>query len=194
MQKWLAGVVLSLSLAGGALAAGSTWTIDPNNSAVQFQVRHMGISNVQGAFTKLSGSVTLDDSDISKSSVTATVDSASIDTRVTMRDNDLKSDKFFNTAQFPTLTFQSTKIWKSGDAVKMTGNLTMHGVTKEVTFDVSGPTPAINQNGTLHRGAQATAKIDRRDFGVSADQGLIGNEVSITLDIELTQQGQAAAH
>src|SRR5215831_14064394 len=114
MQKWFAGVVLSLSLAGSAVAASSTWNIDPNNSAVQFQVRHLGISNVQGAFTKISGSVSLDDADVSRSSVNASIETASIDTRVNMRDNDLKSEKFFDVAKFPTMTFQSTKIWSTG--------------------------------------------------------------------------------
>jgi polyisoprenoid-binding protein YceI len=194
MKRWLAGGVMALSFAGCAMAAGTTWTIDPNNSAVQFLVRHMGISNVQGDFTKISGTVNLDDADISKSSVTASVDMASVDTRVTMRDNDLKSDKFFNVTQFPTMTFQSTKIEKTGDgAEKMTGNLTLHGVTKEVVFDVSGPTPAINQNGTMRRGAEAAAKIDRRDFGITADPGIVGDEISITLDMEMTRPGTGGA-
>jgi polyisoprenoid-binding protein YceI len=176
------------------MAAGTTWNVDANNSAAQFSVRHLGISNVQGDFTKLSGTVTLDDGDISKSSVSATIDVGSIDTRVTARDNDLKSDKFFNVAQFPTMTFQSTKIWKTGDgAAKMMGNLTVHGVTKEVTFDVSGPTSPINQNGVMRRGAEATVQIDRRDFGITADPGIVGDAVSITLDIEMTTPGAAGA-
>jgi polyisoprenoid-binding protein YceI len=190
VKKSLAGAVLALGLAGSAVAATSAWTIDSNNSAAQFTVRHLGISNVQGDFTKISGSVNLDDADVSKSSVNATVDVTSIDTRVTMRDNDLKSEKFFNVAQFPAMTFQSTKIEKSGDgSAKMTGNLTLRGVTKVVTFDVAGPTPAVNQNGTMRRGAEATTKIDRRDFGMTADEGIVGDEVTITLDIEMTQPG-----
>src|SRR5690348_12140599 len=104
MMRWLVCAVMAVALAGPAAAAGSSWNIDPNNSAVQFQVRHLGISNVQGSFTKISGSVTLDDADISKSTVNAAIETASIDTRVTMRDNDLKSEKFFDVAKFPTMT------------------------------------------------------------------------------------------
>jgi polyisoprenoid-binding protein YceI len=189
-MKYVVWAVAVCALAGVASAGSTNWNIDPNNSAVQFSVRHLGISNVQGAFTKISGSVILDDSDISQSNVSATVDTASIDTRVTARDNDLKSDKFFNVAQFPTMSFQSTKIWKTGDgAARMTGQLTLHGVTKEVTFDVSGPTPPINQNGTMRCGAEATAKINRYDFGITADPGIVGDEVAITLDVEFTRPG-----
>jgi polyisoprenoid-binding protein YceI len=190
MMRWLVGAVLCVSCVGSAMAASSPWTVDPKNSAVQFNVRHLGISNVQGAFTKLSGSVTLDDGDVSKSSVTASIDMTSVDTRVDARDNDLKSDKFFDVAQFPTMSFQSTKIWSTGQGtLKMEGNLTLHGVTKDIVFDVTGPTPAINQNGLMRRGAEATATLDRRDYGITADPGIVGDQISITLDIEMTQPG-----
>jgi len=193
MKKWIAGGVLTALMAMPALAAASEWKVDPNNSAVQFSVRHLGISTVQGNFTKLSGTVSLDDSDISKSSVNASVDMSSVDTRVTARDNDLKG-KFFEVAQFPTMTFQSTKIWSTGQGTaKMAGNLTLHGVTKEIVFDVTGPTEPINQNGVMRRGAEATAKIDRGDFGITADPGIVGDEVTITLDIEITQPGTGGA-
>jgi len=193
MNRWLAAGVAVILLAGSAMAD-DAWKVDPNNSAVEFTVRHLGISNVEGSFTKISGSVNLDDADISKSSVTASVDMSSVDTRVTMRDNDLKSEKFFDVTQFPTMTFQSTKIWSTGQGTeKMAGNLTLHGVTKEVVFDVTGPTPPINQNGLMRRGAEATATIDRRDFGITADPGIVGDDVSITLDIEMTQPGAGDA-
>lgn len=193
MKRWIAGGVLIALMAMPTLAAASEWKVDPNNSAVQFSVRHLGISTVQGDFTKISGTVTLDDGDISKSSVSASVDLSSIDTRVTARDNDLK-EKFFDVAEFPTMTFQSTKIWSTGQGMaKMAGNLTLHGITKEIVFDVTGPTDAINQNGIMRRGAEATAKIDRRDFGITADPGIVGDEVTITLDIEITQPGTGGA-
>src|SRR5690242_3080948 len=192
MKRWIAAGALASLMAVSTMAADSVWKVDPNNSAVQFVVRHLGISNVQGDFTKISGTVHLDDSDISKSNVTASVDLNSVDTRVNARDNDLKSEKFFDVAKFPTMTFQSTKIWRADkDTIKMAGNLTMHGVTKEVTFDVTGPTPAINQNGMMRRGTEATAKISRKDFGITADPGIVGDEVKLTLDIELTQPGSA---
>ena len=189
MKRCLAIGMLAALTAGSAAAADSVWKVDPNNSAVQFVVRHLGISNVQGDFTKISGTVHLDEQDISKSSVTATVDMSSVDTRVAMRDSDLKG-KFFDVAQFPTMTFESKRIWSAGEGtLKMAGDLTLHGVTKEVVFDVTGPTPPINQNGTVRRGAEATATIDRRDFGITADPGIVGDQVAITLDIEMTQPG-----
>lgn len=194
MQRWLLGGVVVTLVAMPALAAASEWKVDPNNSAVQFAVGHLGISTVQGDFTKISGTVSLDDGDISKSSVSASVDMSSVDTRVSARDSDLKSEKFFDVAQFPTMTFRSTKIWSTGQGTeKMAGNLTLHGVTKEIVFDVNGPTAPINQNGMMRRGAEATAKIDRRDFGITADPGIVGNEVTITLDIEITLPGAGGA-
>src|SRR5271154_1601932 len=131
MKKWVTVAGLAAALSVSAMAAdNNTWQIDPNHSTAQFVVRHLGISNVQGDFTKVSGTVVVDDTDISKSSVNATIDMASVDTRVTMRDNDLKSDKFFDVTKFPTMTFQSTKVWKTGDGTaKMAGNLSLHGVT-----------------------------------------------------------------
>lgn len=191
-RSFAAGVLVAL-MAMPTLAAASEWKVDPNNSAVQFSVRHLGISTVQGNFTKISGTVKLDDGDISKSLVTASVDMSSVDTRVTARDNDLKG-KFFDVAQFPTMTFQSTKIWSTGQGTaKMAGNLTLHGITKEIVFDVTGPTDPINQNGLMRRGAEATAKINRSDFGITADPGIVGEEVTITLDIEMTEPGTGGA-
>jgi polyisoprenoid-binding protein YceI len=189
MKRWLTAFGLAAALAISSPAATTTWQIDPNHSTAQFVIRHLGISNVQGDFTKVSGTVTLDEVDISKSTVTASIDMSSVDTRVTGRDNDLKGPNFFDVANFPTMTFMSTKIEKVGDSkLKMTGNLTLHGVTKEVTFDVDGPTAPINQMG-VRRGAEATAKISRKDFGVSADPVVVGDEVSITLDIEMVVPG-----
>jgi len=189
MTKWLAATGLAAILTVPAFAATSTWQIDPAHANTQFTVRHLGISNVQGEFTKISGTIVLDDADISKSSVDATIDVTSVDTRVTRRDDDLKSPNFFDAAKFPTMTFQSTKIWSTGDgAAKMTGNLTIKGVTKEVTLDVDGPTPPIKAMGGSRRGVSATTKINRQDFGVSADPGVVGDQISITLDLEMTQK------
>jgi polyisoprenoid-binding protein YceI len=189
MKRWLVAFGMAATLAIPSLATTSTLQIDPAHSNAQFVVRHLGISNVQGDFTKISGTVTLDEDDISKSSVTATIDVASVDTRVQMRDNDLKGANFFDVANYPTMTFQSTKIWKTGDGTaKMTGNLTLHGVTKEVTFDVTGPTPPVNQMG-VRRGAEATAKISRKDFGINADPMMVGDEIAVTLDIEMVVPG-----
>ena len=195
MKKSLIAFGFAVILAAATQAQTTTWQLDPAHSNAQFSVRHLGISNVQGEFTKLTGTVQLDDQDISKSTVNATIAVNSLDTRVQNRDNDLKSDHFFDVGKFPTITFQSTKIVSTGEGTaKMTGNLTLHGVTKEVTFDVTGPTKVIQVMGT-RRGASATTKINRQDFGMvfmsnampGGDQ-MIGDMVTITLDIEMVKK------
>ena len=187
MKKFLAVAALVAMMSTPALAATSTWNLDPFHSNAQFFVKHLGISTVQGDFTKVTGTVMLDDQDITKSSVSVTIDVNSIDTRVQRRDDDLKSEHFLNAAQFPTITFQSTKVTKSGDnTLKVTGNLTIRGVTKEVTLDVTGPTAPISAMGSQRRGASATTKVNRQDFGVSADPGMVGDDVTILIDLEMT--------
>jgi polyisoprenoid-binding protein YceI len=195
VKKSLIAFGCAIILAAATHAQTTTWQLDPAHSNAQFSVRHLGISNVQGEFTKLTGTVNLDDQDISKSTVTASIDVNSLDTRQPHRDDDLKTDHFFDAAKYPTITFQSTKIWSTGDGTaKMTGNLTLHGVTKEVTFDVTGPTKVIQVMGT-RRGASATTKINRQDFGMvfmsnslpGGDQ-MIGDTVTITLDIEMLKK------
>lgn len=189
MTKWLLALGLAAALAVPAMADTTTWQIDPNHANAQFIVRHLGISNVQGEFTHVTGTVTLDDSDMSKSTVDVTIPVDSINTRVTMRDNDLKSEHFLNAAMFPTITFKSTKVESSGeDAYKVTGNLTIRGVTKEVTLDVSNLSKPIKAMGGMRRGAAATLKIDRQDYGVAADPGMVGNDVSILIDIEMASK------
>jgi polyisoprenoid-binding protein YceI len=186
MRKWLVVAGLAAAFAIPSFAATSTWTIDPMHANAQFLVKHLGISTIQGDFTKITGTVMLDDSDISNSSVNVTIDVNSVDTRVQRRDDDLRSEHFFDVAKYPTMTFQSTKITKEGDGLKMMGNLTIRGVTKEVTLDVTGPTKAITAMGGLRRGASATTKINRQDFGVAADPGMVGDDITILLDLEMT--------
>jgi polyisoprenoid-binding protein YceI len=185
MKKWIMAAGLMAVVTMPALAATTTWNIDPMHSNAEFRVRHLGISNVQGEFTKISGTVMLDDSDITKSSVMVTIDATSVDTRVTRRDDDLKSPNFFDVAKYPTITFQSTCVAKSGDGLKVTGNLTIHGVTKEVTLDVSGPTGPITAMGGQRRGVSATTKLSRKDFGMTADAGMVGDEIAIQIDSEM---------
>jgi polyisoprenoid-binding protein YceI len=197
MKKFLIAAALTamLSAATATHAQSTTWQLDPAHSNAQFSVRHLGISNVQGEFTKVTGTVNLDDQDISKSTVTASIDVNSLDTRVQHRDDDLKSDHFFDVAKYPAITFQSTKIVSTGEgSAKMTGNLTLHGISKEVTFDVTGPTKVIQAMGT-RRGASATTKINRQDFGMvymtndlPGGDEMIGDIVTITLDIEMTKK------
>jgi polyisoprenoid-binding protein YceI len=163
-----------------------TWKIDPNHTAAQFSVRHMGISTVRGAFTKVSGTAEYDPANPAKSSVEATIEAASVDTRVEMRDNDLRSPNWFDAAKFPTITFKSKSVQAAGDGkLKIVGDLTIHGVTKEVTLDVDGPSaPMTDQRGNTHIGASATTKINRTDFGVGKNAA-VGEDISITIDTEM---------
>jgi polyisoprenoid-binding protein YceI len=187
MKKFLAVAGLAAVMAMPALAGTTTWNLDPFHSNAQFFVKHLGISTVQGDFTKVTGTVMLDDTDITKSSVSATIDVASVDTRVSRRDDDLKSDGFFDATKYPTITFQSTKVEKAGEGkLRVTGNLTIKGVTKEVTLDVTGPTAPITAMGNQRRGLSATLKINRQDFGVSKDAGMVGDDITIMIDCEMT--------
>jgi polyisoprenoid-binding protein YceI len=175
-----------------ALAQGtSTWQIDPAHSNAQFTVRHLGISNVQGEFTKVAGTIQLNDQDPTKSSVTATVEMASVNTRNGDRDADLKSANFFDVAKYPTMTLTSKSISRTGDGkLQLTGDLALHGVTKEITFTIDGPSDAIKDPwGNMRRGASATAKVHRSDFGITKyPSTMIGEDISITLDVEFTKK------
>lgn len=180
-------------LASLANAQTQTWYLDPPHSAAQFSVKHMGISTVRGTFTKVTGTVE-DSPDVTKSSVKVTIDAASVDTRVEMRDKDLRSDHFFDVAKYPTITFQSKKVESAGAGkLKVTGDLTLHGVTKEVVLDVDGPTaPFKDPKGKSHRGVSATTTIKRSDFGMTWGAGMIGDEIAIQLDVEIVDQAPAA--
>lgn len=185
--------LLLLAFASVSFAATQTWQIDPNHSASQFSVRHLGISTVRGVFQKTTGTVTWDPSDPSKTQIDATIDAASVDTRVQMRDNDLRSAHFFDVAKYPAITFKSTHTKVAGPGkLKVTGDLTIHGVTKEVVLDVDGPSAPTKAMGGMRMGAEATTTINRNDFGVSGAPGVVGNDVQIILDVELTQP--AAGH
>jgi polyisoprenoid-binding protein YceI len=181
-----AGLVAALSLP--AAAATSTWNIDPAHSAAQFAVKHLMISTVRGAFTSVKGSIQLDDKDITKSSVEVTIDVNSVDTRQPDRDKDLKSDHFFDAEHFPTITFKSKKVEQvSPGKLKVTGDLTIRGTTKEVVLDVDGPTaPVKDPWGNQRIGVSASSKITRQDFGITYGPGMIGDEISITIDAEMT--------
>jgi polyisoprenoid-binding protein YceI len=190
-------LTLSLGLAAlaGSASAQATYQIDTAHSAAQFSVRHMMISNVKGEFDKVSGTFTYDPKNPAASSIDAVIDATTISTRNTKRDDHLKSPDFFDTAKHPAITFKSKQVWKSGDRLMAKGDLTMHGVTKEVTLEIDGPTAEIKERGGARIGASATTKINRKDFGMSFNRALetggavVGDEVTITLDIEGVRKG-----
>jgi polyisoprenoid-binding protein YceI len=177
------------------LAQSTVWQLDPAHSSAQFAVKHMGISTVRGMFTKVSGTVHYDSTDVKNGSADVTIDAASVDSRVEMRDKDLRSDHFFDVAKYPNITFKSTKVESAGpDKLKITGDLTIHGITKSVTLDVDGPSkPVKDGRGRLHMGASATTTVNRTDFGMTGYQGMVGNEVTLTIDTELVQPASADA-
>jgi polyisoprenoid-binding protein YceI len=174
-------------LAGSAVAEVQTWNIDPNHTAAQFSVRHMGISTVRGAFTKVSGTTQYDPSNPNKTLVDATIDAASVDTRVTMRDNDLRSSNYFDVEKYPTITFKSKSVQTAGTGkLKIIGDLTIHGTTKEVVLDVDGPSaPVTDPRGNSHVGASASTTVNRNDFGVGGASSMVGDDITITIDVEL---------
>jgi polyisoprenoid-binding protein YceI len=173
-----------------AAAQTETWRLDPPHSAAQFAVLHMGLSTVRGTFTKVNGEVQYSAKDPTKSSLDVTIDTASVDTRVEMRDNDVRSPHFLDAAKYPTITFKSKRVEAAGAGkLKVTGDLTIHGVTKEVVLDVDGPTPVMKDpRGNEHMGASATTKINRQDYGMSFMSGMIGDDVTITIDVEMVKQ------
>ena len=176
------------------------WQIDPAHSAAHFSVRHLMIANVRGQFNQLSGSVTINPLDPSKSTVEVMIDAASIHTREPQRDEHLRSADFLDVAKYPQLTFRSTRIEAQGaDEFKVTGQLTIHGVTKEVTLEVEGPTPTVKDPwGNIRAGVTASTKINRKDFGLvwnavtEAGGVVVGDEIKITIEAELIQQAPAA--
>lgn len=180
----------TLTLAATARAQAGNWLIDSNHTSAQFAVRHLGVSTVRGAFTKVTGSATYDPANPSKMTLDATIDASSVDTRVEMRDNDLRSPNFLDVQKYPTITFKSKQAKAVGEGkLQIVGDLTIHGVTKEVTLDVDGPTAPIKNmmGGGLRMGASASTKISRKDFGVIGGAMVAGDELTITIDVELTQ-------
>jgi len=192
----VAALALALLPAAARAQSGNAWAIDTAHANAQFVVRHLGISNVQGEFNKVTGSAQIDDTDLSRSTVKAEIDINSINTRDADRDKDLKSENFLDAAKFPAMQFVSKKFAKAGDGHwQLIGDLTLHGVTREVTFDVTSFTDPIKDPwGGTRRGFSAKAKINRQDFGVKwngtlpTGELMVGNDVAITLDIELVKK------
>ena len=200
MNQLTSSLAVAVVLAPG-FARAATYEIDPAHTSAQFTVRHMMVSNVRGELGKVTGTLKLDDKDVRKSTVEATVDVASISTREPKRDEHLKSAEFFDVAKFPTVTFKSTRVEPlAAGKLKVTGNLTMHGVTREVVLDVEGPTPEVKDPwGNVKVGYTATTKLNRKDFGLtwnkSPDAGgvVLGDDVPVTIDLELQKKAPAVA-
>src|SRR5258708_6716978 len=177
-----------------AASFAAEYTIDSAHSSAVFSVRHMMVSNVKGQFSKMTGKVSYDPKHVATTKVEATIEVASIDTREPKRDAHLKSSDFFDLEKFPTMSFRSTKAWKEGDRIKLAGDLTIHGVTKAVTFDLETPSPEVKMPDGARTGASATAVISRKDFGLTWNKliesggAVVGDTVSITLDIEATRE------
>jgi len=194
MKTWISksAIVIAMIVALPIFAHADNWQIDPMHTSVEFTVRHMMISNIKGVFEKTSGTVTVEGSDPTSAKIDATIDASSIDTRVDRRDADLKSPNFLDVAKYPTMTFKSTKVEAAGEGKwKVTGDLTLHGVTKSVVLDVeSSGAPIKDPFGNTRAGASATTKINRKDFGLTYNKTLetggvmVGDDVAISIDVE----------
>ena len=202
MRRYVVSAFLAVTLTVPALGRASVWEIDSAHTSAQFAIRHLMVSTVRGDFRKVSGKVNLDEQDVTNSTVEATIDVASINTGIAKRDDHLRSPDFFDVAKHPAMTFKSKKIQKgaSDGNYKITGDLTLHGVTKEVVLDFEGNLkPVKSPQGKTLIGGMATTKINRKDFGLTWNAALetggvaVGEEVTITIDIEMTQAGSAAA-
>jgi len=194
MYPLLRSLQLSLALILPAIAG--TWQIDADHSTVGFKVKHLMVSTVTGSFPKFSGTVEINDTDITKSKVNVSIDVASIYTGVTKRDEHLRSPDFFDVAKYPNMTFVSTAVKASGKGkLLVTGNLTLHGVTKSVVLEVEGPSSVIKDPwGNSKRGTSALTVINRKDFGLTWNAALetggvvVGEEVTIFLELEMIQK------
>ncbi|GFE57973.1 YceI family protein [Geobacter sp. AOG1] len=196
MKRFIKLLAVVTTLALPAFASASTWNIDTDHSNVGFKVRHLMVSNVKGSFDKYTGTVELNDKDITKSKVNVTIDTTSVNTNVQKRDEHLRSSDFFDVAKYPTMTFVSQKIATVGkDKLKVTGDLTLHGVTRQVVLNVDGLSKESKDPwGNIRRGATASTTINRKDFGLVWNAALetggvaVGEEVTITLEIEMIKK------
>jgi polyisoprenoid-binding protein YceI len=198
MKSWISKTAFAIAMLVTlpVLAHAETWQIDPAHTNVEFSVRHMMISNVKGQFQKTSGTVDVNGKDPTSAKIDATIDATSINTRVDKRDAHLKSPAFLDVDKFPTITFKSTKVEADGPGKwNVTGDLTLHGVTKPVVLEVEGTGAPINDPmGNTRAGASATTKIKRSDFGLTWNQPLetggvmVGDEVAISIDVEAVKQ------
>jgi polyisoprenoid-binding protein YceI len=196
MKRSIFAFILSLFLTIPVLSQAASYQIDPDHSSFQFKIRHLMVSNVKGDFTKSKGSVVMDDNDVTSLKLELTIEAASVNTAHAKRDEHLRGPDFFDVAKYPTVTFVSKKVMQAGQGkLKVTGDLTLHGVTREVTVDVEGPTPEVKDPwGNFRRGATGTARINRKDFGIVWNKTLeaggvvVGEDVDIYVEVELVKQ------
>jgi polyisoprenoid-binding protein YceI len=194
MKRYFATILVFFVIP--VFAYGATWQIDPGHSSFQFKVRHLMVSNVKGDFTKMKGMVTIDEQNIANLKVDITIEAASVNTGHATRDEHLRNADFFDVTKYPTITFVSKKIERTGtNTLKVMGDLTIRGVTKEITVDVEGPTSEVKDpGGNFRRGATATAKINRQDFGIMWNRVLdtggvvVSDEVNIYVEVELIKK------
>lgn len=191
MIKRLSLLIGTITLATPlALAQTSTWVPDKAHSEVAFSILHMSLANVRGRFGNISGTIVMNDSDISKSTVNVMIDVTTVDTGVAARDGDLKGPNFFDVAQFPSATFASTSVAKSGGSLVVSGDLTLHGVTKPIVLQVDGPHgPVEGMDHKSHTGFSATTTISRKAFniGPNAPAAIVGDDVKLTIDLDLAR-------
>ena len=175
---------------GSGYAQTSTWKIDPAHSSVNFEITHMAVSHVHGSLTNVSEVVELNDKDITKSSVEASIDTTTVSTGVVMRDNTLKSADFFNVQKYPQTTFKSRSLRRNNGTVQLLGDLALNGVTRSVTLDLDGPSPPQTIDGKTISGFSATGLIRRSDFsfGASKFNAVVGDDVKLTIDVEIDKQ------
>jgi polyisoprenoid-binding protein YceI len=196
MKRYIILMALFIAFTIPFFSDAATWQMDPDHSNIQFKIRHLMVSNVKGDFSKSKGVVTIDDKDITQLKVEVTIDAASVNTSHAKRDEHLRSPDFFDVARYPTITFISKKVMRTDTSrLKVIGDLTIHGVTKEIIADVEGPTSEVKDpSGNFRRGATATTKINRRDFGMTwnkvLDAGgvLVGDDVDIYVEFELVKK------
>jgi len=191
----LVAPVLAQAPAAPAPAGPNTWTVDTGHSAAGFSVKHLLVSTVRGTLGPIKGTIDYDGTSLASLKADITIDVTAINTGNQNRDNDLKSANFFDVAQFPTATFKSKRAVADGAGkFKLTGDLTMHGVTKEVTLTVEGPSAPLKQGQNLRVGASATGTINRRDWGLQYSRmveatPMVSDDVHITIDLEATKRG-----
>jgi polyisoprenoid-binding protein YceI len=190
-NRFLMALALAFASLSSASAQTSTWTIDPAHSSINFEIRHMGVSNVHGAIGGVKGTVLYDEKDITKSSVQSTADTTTVATGVEARDKHLKSADFFDVEKYPSLSFKSTSLSNAGGKLTLTGDLTLNGVTKSVTLDVDGPAPPqTGKDGKTRSGFSASGKLKRSDFNFGSKFGsaMVGDDVKFSIDVEIDKQ------